>query len=298
MTGVTTILGLLASTAVGAQQLTPRAYWPAPNGTKVLTVGTVRSTGDVVLDPSLPIAGIESEIWITQVGYLQTINLAGRTASILANLPLSWGTTEGTVAGVFRSRHLSGLGDLHLRLAVNLVGAPSMDRSGFERLRAAPKPVVGASVEIVAPTGRYESDRVINLGTNRWAIKPAIGAIYPLARTWLVELEVAAWFFGTNDDFLNTTHAQDPMLSGSLHLIKRLRAGFWVSLDTTVYGGGRTTIGDILNVDVQRNSRIGATMVFPFKRRHAIRSSFSTGLVTRSGGDFVNISLSYQFAWN
>ena len=129
--GLTTILGLLASTAVGAQQLNPRAYWPAPNGTKVLTVSTVRSTGDVVVEPSLPIAGIESETWLAQVGYLQTFNLAGRTASILASLPFSWGTTEGTVAGAFRSRHLSGLADLHVRLAVNLVGAPTMDRAAI-----------------------------------------------------------------------------------------------------------------------------------------------------------------------
>ena len=191
------------------------------------------------------------------------------------------------MAGAFRSRHLSGPADLHVRLAVNLVGAPTMDRAGFQKLRAAPRPVVGASVEIVAPTGRYEPDRVINIGINRWAFKPAIGANYPLARTWLAELEVAASFFGTNDDFLNTTQAQDPLLSGSFHLIKRLRAGFWVSLDTTVYGGGRTTIGDTLNVDVQRNSRIGATMVFPFKRRHAIRPRSSVRLLRRRRFDLL-----------
>jgi len=42
---------------------------------------------------------------------------------------------------------------------------------------------------------------------------------------------------------------------------------------------------------------LGATVVFPFKGRHAVRGSFSTGVVTKSGGDYEMLSLSYIFAW-
>jgi len=38
-------------------------------------------------------------------------------------------------------------------------------------------------------------------------------------------------------------------------------------------------------------------VVFPFKRQHAIRVGFSTGIVTESGGDFENFTLSYFYAW-
>ena len=37
---------------------------------------------------------------------------------------------------------------------------------------------------------------------------------------------------------------------------------------------------------------------FLWKGRHAIRTSFSTGTVTSSGGDFDMISLVYAYAWN
>ncbi len=44
-----------------------------------------------------------------------------------------------------------------------------------------------------------------DLGTNRWALKPAVGMIVPLHPTWLFEIEVGAWLFGDNDDFLGET---------------------------------------------------------------------------------------------
>ncbi len=47
------------SSPAGAQELTPRAYWPAPEGTKVVVLGYQFSSGDVVTDPSLPIRGVD-----------------------------------------------------------------------------------------------------------------------------------------------------------------------------------------------------------------------------------------------
>jgi hypothetical protein len=79
--------------------------------------------------------------------------------------------------------------------------------------------------------------------------------------------------------------------------VKRFRPGFWASLDLNYYVGGRTTVDQVEQADLQRNSRIGGTVVFPFKKRHAIRASFSTGIITEFGGDFENYSLNYAYAW-
>jgi hypothetical protein len=172
-----------------------------------------------------------------------------------------------------------------------------MDAAGFQALRNNPKTIIGASVVFQAPTGDYDSDRLINLGTNRWAVKPALGIIVPLHPTWLFEVEVGAWFFGDNDDFLGQTREQDPILSTEAHLIKRIRPGLWASLDVNYYTGGDTRIGDEFSDDLQRNSRAGLTLVFPFQRRHAFRAAYSTGISTRSGGDFEMYSLSWAYAW-
>ncbi len=195
----------------------------------MLVVGYQYSVGDIVTDPSLPIAGVESRINFAQVSYQRTVSLFGRTTNLQLNLPYSRGLTEGFVEGEFRNRHISAIADARVRLSVNLRGAPAMDAAGFQALRAKPRTIVGASLLIQSPTGGYEPDKLINAGTNRWAVKPALDNV------------------------------EQP--------------------------------------DLQRNSRIGATLVFPVKKRHAIRISLSTGIVAESGGDFESFSLNYAYAW-
>jgi len=285
------------SYAALAQELAPRAYWPAPEGTNVLVLSYQYSGGDIVTDPALPIAGVESDINFAQVSYQRTLSLFGRTTNLQFNLPYTRSSTEGFVEGEFRSRDISAMADARVRLSVNLRGAPTMDAAGFQALRAKPRTIVGASLLVQAPTGGYEPDKLINAGTNRWAVKPALGVIWPLRPNWLLEFELGAWFFSDNDEFLGATRQQDPILSSEFHLVKRIRPGFWGSLDLNYYIGGGTTVDQIERADRLRNSRIGATMVFPFKGRQAIRVAISTEIVTESGGDFESLSLNYFYAW-
>jgi hypothetical protein len=288
---------VLSAGIVSAQELAPRAYWPAPVGTNVAVMAYQRNTGDIVIDPSLPITGVESEIDYLQIGYQRFFSLFGRTTTVQLNLPWADGLTEGIVDGAFRQRRTTGLTDARLRLAINLKGAPAMDVAGFQTLRNDPNTIIGASIVVQAPTGEYDSDRLINLGTNRWAVKPALGMIVPLHPTWLFEIEVGAWLFGDNDDFLGQTRKQEPIISTEAHLIKRIRPGFWVSLDANYYTGGETRIGPDFSDDLQRNARAGLTLVFPLKGRYALRAGFSTGISTRSGGDFEIYTLGGAYAW-
>ena len=282
------------ATAVSAQELSPRAYWPAPKGTKVMVLGYSHSTGDIVTDPSLPIAGVDSQVNSGLLGYVQTISLWGRTANLIVELPYTWGTTLGTLEGEPGRRDVSGIADLGITLSFNLFGAPSMTAEEFQQLRANPHPILGASLKILAPIGDYETDKLINVGTNRWAVKAELGYMIPLTPKLLLEFELGAWFFDDNNEFLGMTREQRTIVAGELHLVRRFRPGFWATLDLNFYRGGRSTIGGEPAGDLQRNSRVGGTVVFPFGGRHAIKAAYSTGMVTNSGGDFETFSLSYQ----
>ena len=147
-------VGLSAVTAA-AQELSPRAYWPAPKGTKLAVAGYAYSFGDVLTDPSLPITGVDSRIHSVALAYLQTISLWGRTANFVVELPYVRGTTEGTLESVPGRREFSGIGDLGITLSVNLRSAPSMNPADFQRLRENPHPIFGASAKILVPTGHY-----------------------------------------------------------------------------------------------------------------------------------------------
>ena len=137
-----------------AQELTPRAYWPAPAGTKVANFAYQYSTGDVITDPSLPVVGVDSKLHGFSFSLSQTFGMLGRTSSVQVTLPYSGGTSEGEFEGVPVRRDLSAIGDLRVRLAMNLKGAPTMDGPAFQRLRVAPHTIIGASVTVAAPTGK------------------------------------------------------------------------------------------------------------------------------------------------
>lgn len=277
-----------------AQDMSPRAFWPAPDGTRAAVFGYSFVSGDVLVDPSLPVGGLDSDINTGLFAFMQTFNLAGRTANLLVEVPYSYGTTAGFLYGEPAQRDFSGFNDLGATLAINLLGAPTMNPKEFQELRAKPRPIVGASLKIVAPTGSYDKGRLINIGTNRWSFRPKIGCILPVTDKWLVEAELGAWFFSDDDDYASGRRQQAPIFSGEIHLVRRFRPGFWASLETTYFRGGRQTIGGDRLVDLQNNARIGATIVMPFGGRHAIKAGLSTNLTTSFGNDFNQILVTYM----
>ena len=284
----------LAAASASAQDMSPRTYWPAPTGTRVTVVGYSYARGDVLFDPSIPLYGVDSKLNDGVLGYLQTFNIRGRTANALFELPYSKGTTVGSVGATPASGNFSGLADIGATLSMNIFGAPAMTPDDFQALRADPHAILGASLKVVAPTGEYHADRLLNVGGNRWAVRTQIGYILPVTTKFHLELEAGAWFFGDDDDYVAGRREQDPVFSLDVHFVRRFRPGFWASLNVNYFTGGRQTIGGKRLDDVQRNSRLGGTIVVPFRRRNAIKIAYATGMITKFGTDFDRIVLSYQ----
>lgn len=292
------ILGVQCLVPAAAQELTPRAYWPAPKDTKVLVIGYAHATGDVLFDASVPLYGVDSTLNAGLLAYVQTLSLWGRTSNLIVELPYVWGKTKGLVGDAPASREVSGLSDLGVTLSINLVGAPTMTVEEFLAFRADPRPILGASIKVVAPTGEYDKKRLINEGANRWSVKGELGYTVPMSSKWLLDLEASALYFGDDDDFLAGKKEQDPVFAAQLHLIRRFKPGFWGSLNFNYFTGGRQTIAGNRLGDTQRNSRLGATFVFPVAKGHAIKVGYAVGWLTRYGTDFDQFIVSYSKVLN
>jgi hypothetical protein len=279
-------MGSLWATMSFAQELSPRFFWPAPKGTKVAVVGYSYSSGDLLADPSLPVYGAESRIHTGFLAYMQTFSLLGRTTNFLVEVPYSWGTTQGLLSQQHARSDFSGFNDLGLTPAVNLVGAPSMTPADFLEYRANPGQILGASLKVLLPTGEYDDHRLINAGANRFSARAEAGYIVPITDRWLLELGGGARFFSADDDFLTGRREQNPIFSAETHLIRRLRPGFWASLEANFYTGGDQTIGRNQLIDLQKNSRIGETLVVPFLGRYSVKVGYSTNITASYGTDF------------
>jgi hypothetical protein len=170
-----------------------------------------------------------------------------------------------------------------------------MTREEFQVFRQNPDPILAVSFKVVAPTGQYDTDKLINVGTNRWAAKLKLAYLHPMPGKWVLETAAGVWFFQDNDEFLGQTREQEPITALDLSIVKRFKPGFWGSIDANYYLGGRTIVGGDKRADFQRNSRFGVSLGYPVNRRHAIKASYSAGVVTELGGDYNTIILNYLY---
>jgi hypothetical protein len=288
-------LALMMSPLGSAQELEPGAYWPIPRGLNIATAVTGVNWGDVTFDPSLPIEDGRATISTTALAFTRAFRIAGRSANAGVVLPVVGGSLSGTYLGAFTAIDRFGLGDPRLRLAVNLFGAPSMTPGEFASYRQ--RLIVGTSLTVAPPLGQYDETRLVNLGSNRWSFKPELG-LSRAAGHWVAELMVGVWLFTDNDNFAGgRTRAQDPVVITQIHVTRRFPPGMWLSANANFYSGGTTTISGTRNLDLQRNSRVGATFSKAFTRRHSMRASVSRGAYTTIGADFTSIAVGYNYAW-
>ena len=281
------------SQAAPAQEMEPRAYSPSPVGVTFVAVAFARSTGGILTDPSLPVDDVEAEVDATALGFGHTFGFFGRSASIGVVQPRVSGHFTGTLNGENAEASRSGIADTKVKFTANLIGAPAIDMAEFARRK--PQTTLGASLTVSVPSGEYHSDKLINVGTHRWAFKPEIGLSHPVGR-WTLEAIAGAWFFQDNDDFFGGHHReQDPLASVQAHVGYTFRPRLWLAFNATYYDGGRSTIDGDLKDDRQSNSRYGLTLSVPVARTQSLKLNWNDGASTRLGSDFSTWGIAWQF---
>jgi hypothetical protein len=279
-----------------SQELEPRAYAPAPVGSNIVLVAYGYQSGDVLFDPSLPFSDVKAFIHSAVPGFARSFDLAGRYATVAVAVPYVWASVGGNVAEQYQEITRSGLGDARLRFVVNLLGAPALPPK--EWLARTPAPSLGFSLVVSAPTGQYSSDKLINVGANRWAFKPEFGLSIPYRR-WTFEAAAGAWFFTNNTAAYpgTTVRTQDPLYTFQGHVGYTVRPGLWIAADATYYAGGRTYANDVPGDTRQANSRAGLTASVPLGRGNAVKVSAARGVDARIGSKFDSYGLAYQYVW-
>lgn len=278
-----------------AQELVPAAYTPAPYGINFLSISASYNDGGIAFDPSVPVEDVEARITTSALGYARTFNLAGRSANIGVIVPYVVGHLEGLYLGEPATADRSGLGDAGVLLAVNVLGAPAMSPMEFRSFRT--RTLIGVSLSIRAPSGQYDSSKLVNIGANRWSFKPEVGLVHVMGR-WAIDAYLGGWFFTDNTDFDNgSTRQQDPMISTQLHLRYLIKPGLWAALNGNFWRGGQSTVDGVANDDKQHNSRVGVTVSVAVGKHHSLRFAASRGAITRIGGDFDSIGMSYGYSW-
>ncbi len=112
------------------------------------------------------------------LAYARTLDVWGKSGKFDVILPYSELSGNAMVGGQPRERNVSGLNDPRFRFSVNFYGAPALSLQEFADYQQ--DLIIGASVQTSAPIGQYDQDKLVNLGNNRWFVKPDIG----ISKAW------------------------------------------------------------------------------------------------------------------
>ena len=293
----------LAAGNCHAQDLAPRAYLITPIHSNAVTLTYSFYDGGIIFDGTIPITGATARVHVPVLSYSHSLSFFGRTANFTASLPYGVGNFHGTVVGAEASAYRSGLLPPTLRFSVNLIGGPAMNPPEFIKWRQ--KTILGASIKLVPLAGQYDPTKLINLGNNRWSIKPELGYSRRWSH-WILDAYGAVWFFTDNHEFFSNnqfspgtnTQSETPVGSFEGHLSYDFKPRLWISADGNYWFGGTTSINGVQNpVTLQRNSRVGVTASIPLTRHQSIKLSYNNGAYIRYGGNYQNISVAWQYSW-
>jgi hypothetical protein len=293
------VLGLSLSCL--AQELEePRRWTHLPIGTNYVGGSYIYSDADIYSDPVLQIqdAKMKMNTWAFQ--YVRTFELFRRSARVDFTQCFQQGRWKGLVSGVPQSTKRSGLSDSLLRFAVDLYGAPPLERKEFAAYRAKVdvETIIGAALIVQLPTGQYYADKLINLGTNRFTFRPQIGVLHNSGK-WSMDFTGTVWLYTDNDNFFNGSKLkQDPLYSGQADLVYTFRPGLWVSAGGGYFYGGESTVNGTEENDKRKSLAWALSLGYPVARRLGVKVAYLGNRTQRSiGQDSDSIALAFSFFW-
>lgn len=256
-------------------------------------------------------ADIEGDIVIAN--YARHLTLFNRPSSFLLNViggsvgadfnaTASGFLPPGETVGVAFSQSSSGLADPSAQLTVNLFGAPPLKKN-FNLIDYEPTLVVDAAVMLAVPVGEYESDKLVNLGLNRWYGRIAFpityhfGVFSPGYRKSF-ELIPSVWLFDENDDFMGQKLENEPMWQIEAHLTSDFTPTFWGSLDVLYRNGFQSEIDGVEAGEELDIGNIGFTMNYEVNDNFSIKTGFSTNVFGDDNLDSSMIRVQFVYGFH
>lgn len=289
------ILFLVSIQSLTAQTLEPKLYANTPVDVNVLFTGVGHTEGAIPENQLLGLENPNLKINTAFLAYGRAFDVLGHNAKFDLILATSSLSGTGQQYGIDVSRDVNGMADTKVRLTFNLLGGPALSLQEFASYQQ--DTIVGLSIQATIPTGQYDSSKLINIGRDIWAIKPAIG-ISKVVSDYTFEFTADAEFYTTNNDFYGgIKREQEPIYSTQAHVLYTFRKGMWLAIGSTYYWGGKY-INDGVATDTElSNSRLGVTFALPINKQNSIKIFGSRGINTEYGTDFDGIAIAWQYIW-
>jgi hypothetical protein len=294
---ITLVINVLSSFHLYAQDLEPRRWTPIPLGLSVIGIGVGHTSGDIIFDPVMLVDDAELDLNVLGVSYVTSFKLFNKLARFDFTIPVATGKWEGLLNGEQTKLTREGLLDPKVRLSINLIGTPPSNAKEMKNYLTNKKSntVVGAAIAISLPLGEYYSEKLINLGENRFSIRPQIGVVHTDGN-WSYELTGSVFIYTDNDNFYkNQRREQKPLYAIQSHLIYNFNAGKWLSLSAGYGVGGQSKVGSNYKNDKRHTLLSSLSFGMPLSRSQAVKIGYLNGKTNSSTGiNFNSLFLTFS----
>jgi len=249
------------------------------------------------IDTSLPIKGLSLNANVYILRYARSFDLGGRNTAVEILQPYADIDASFDNAQYFSgTKQNGGRGDTQLVFAHNFFGGPALTAEQFAKWT--PETFLSGAVTLVTPTGDYDRNRVINIGSNRWVVKPELAFGTPIGPTWL-EFNTYVSLYGDNDKYQGSSKLeQKPLYALESHYSYTINRALWVGLDATYSTGGETRIDGVDQGNKQENTLVGASIGFMLSPQFGGLVAYSDTVSERTGSPDVNTwTLRLQYVW-
>ena len=279
-----------------SQDLEPGFLSAMPTGSNIGIASYGYSQGEILLDNTLPIEDLNSKLSIIGLGYFRSFKLFNRLAKFDVVVPYAIGDYEALLEGEEAATTKNGFGDPLVRISMILIGVDPLKPQEFFK-KEQKKFKLGFALRAKVPLGQYESEKLINLGGNRRALKASLAGSYTIKNKLVLETHVSGWFFEENDNFYGgTISKQAPLWGLQFHATYIFKPGIWLAASVGGVRGGMTKINGEEQSSM-KNNRYGLAFAYRLNNKNSLKAAYTNGLFTASGADFNTYLIAYQFLW-
>jgi hypothetical protein len=263
-------------------------------------IALVRTEADVLINPTLGLEDVDMTIDTLAGKYIRTFELFDKSSRVEVTQSYQEVEWTGLLNGVAASTSRDGLSDTFVRVAMNIYGAPPLRGKEFGAYRSAVnvETTVGIALAVRLPTGNYQDDKLLNIGQNRYAIRPQLGVVHTRGK-WSAELTGEVAFYTNNNGFFNgKTLDQKSLYMIHGHLIRTFKPGQWVSVSAGYDYGGENKIDGVNQNDILQNIGWKLSYSHPINRAVGIKF-FYLGTKTQesTGLDSDTFAVTTSFIW-
>jgi len=279
-----------------AQFSDPRTYVNTPVGINQLELGYAYARSDTSIDTSIIVNDAEFNLNQGVIDYTRYFGFLHRLAWAEAAVPIAG--LSGSIPDANISGAITGTGDSSYSVAMLLKGGSALSVSQFADYK--PTTTLGLSLTVTAPTGLYNSNKLLNLGSDRWSFKPefAVSVPFGAAQKWEFDAYANPYFYTDNHSYRGREILHQRTLPGlEGHISYAFNNTVWAALDTRYSFRGDTSLNGVNQDNSQENFILGTEVNVFLNSRNSLVFEFGKALVHQNGPTITAFAVKYDYIW-